>query len=155
MQIKAIAAMSLNRAIGYQGRIPWYLPEDFKWFKKITMGNILLMGRKTFESIGKPRPGRTTYVLTRKEMDIPQVTTIHNLTKINKLLSSSDPRSLFICGGAEIYNQLLPLCEEVYLTLVNKIVEADAFMPPFEHLFSKREQIMETSDFKIFLYSNN
>ena len=84
MQIKAIAAMSLNRAIGYQGRIPWYLPEDFKWFKKITMGNILLMGRKTFESIGKPLPGRTTYVLTRKEMDIPQVTTIHNLTKINK-----------------------------------------------------------------------
>ena len=79
---KAIAAMSENRVIGNTGDIPWHLPEDFKWFKKTTMGGILVMGRKTYESIGRPLPGRDTYVLSRTPREIAGV---HNFTDLERL----------------------------------------------------------------------
>src|ERR1051325_5949025 len=116
-QFRCIAAMSLNRVIGAGNKIPWHLPEDFKWFKKLTTGHILIMGRKTFESIGKPLPNRTTFVLTRSSQPIDGVQVITSLDEIKSRLPENDARELFICGGAQIYEQTLPLCSELYLTL--------------------------------------
>ena len=94
---KAIAAMSLNRVIGDGNRIPWHLPEDFKWFKATTLGHVLVMGRKTFESIGKPLPGRDTIVLTRAEgWTHPGVRTAASLADVVPLIGD---RTAFICGG--------------------------------------------------------
>src|SRR5438093_6669556 len=126
---KAIAAMSLNRVIGDRNTIPWHLPEDFKWFKKMTLGQVIVMGRKTFESIGKPLPGRTTIVLSRSSSQIPGVQTVAELQQIDL---SHETREVFICGGAQLYTQALPLCAELYLTLVKREVAGDAFFPEFE-----------------------
>src|ERR1017187_1561993 len=109
-QFKAIAAMSLNRAIGADNKIPWHLPEDFKWFKQLTMGHILVMGRKTFESIGRPLPGRETIVLSRSQFIHPGVRVISGLGQIDP---STEPREVFICGGAQIYGLALPLCSDL------------------------------------------
>jgi dihydrofolate reductase len=149
---KAIAAMSLNRVIGAGNRIPWHLPEDFKWFKKTTTGHVIVMGRKTYESIGKPLPNRTTIVLTRSSAPIPGVQTISDLRQ----LEPSDPalagHQIFICGGAQLYEQALPLCSDLYLTLVQRIVPGDTFFPPFEHHFLLINQVLERPEFKILHY---
>src|SRR5215472_12379619 len=96
---KAIAAMSLNRVIGRGNAIPWHLPEDFKWFKKMTTGNVVVMGRKTFQSIGKPLPNRTTIVLTRSTTAIPGVMTAAGLDAIGLSDPALAGREIFICGG--------------------------------------------------------
>jgi len=150
MALKAIAAMSLNRVIGSGGRIPWHIPDDFKWFKQITMGHMLVMGRKTFESIGRPLPGRETVVLSRSEFSHPGVRTIRDLQEVG---FPNESRTLFICGGAQIYEQYLPLCSELYLTLVKRMVEGDTFFPQFEDRFSPAETIRETPEFSIFRYT--
>lgn len=147
--LKAIAAMSLNRVIGNAGKIPWHLPEDFKWFKQTTMGHILLMGRKTLESIGKPLPGRETIVLSQSGFVYPGVRTIAHL---NELGLENDSRTIFICGGAQIYQQYLPLCSELYLTLVKRSVDGDAFFPPFEDKFALAEEIFDGPEFAIRRY---
>ena len=148
--LKAIAAMSLNRVIGQGNRIPWHLPEDFKWFKKMTTGNIVVMGRKTFESIGKPLPNRTTIVLSRSGFSYPGIQTIHDLSELHP---ERETRDIFICGGAQIYAQALPRCSDLYLTLVKRTVEGDAFFPPFENLFAPVEEIMNTADFTVTHYA--
>jgi dihydrofolate reductase len=149
LTLKAIAAMSLNRVIGRGNKIPWHLPEDFAWFKKTTMGHILVMGRKTFESIGKPLPGRETIVLSRGGFNFPGV---HAVKDLNEIDWPSENRTAFICGGAQIYEQYLPLCSELYLTLVKRVVEGDAFFPRFEDLFSFSEQIHDGAEFSISRY---
>jgi dihydrofolate reductase len=148
---KAIAAMSLNRVIGQGHKIPWHLPEDFKWFKKMTTGQIIVMGRKTFESIGKPLPDRTTLILSRSQFQFPGVTTIADLTQI-KL--ATEAREVFICGGAQIYAQTLHLCSDLYLTLVKRTVEGDAFFPVFEDRFVIADEVCDCADFKITHYRN-
>src|SRR5512143_3515051 len=96
---KAIAAMSLNRVIGAGNKIPWRLPEDFKWFKKMTTGQVVVMGRKTFESIGKPLPNRTTIVLTRSPSRFPGALTAPALTELDLSHPEVAGREIFICGG--------------------------------------------------------
>lgn len=147
MNFKAIAAMSENRVIGQGNKIPWHLPEDFKWFKQMTTGHVIVMGRKTFQSIGKPLPNRETIILSRAGFQHPGVRTIASLDEL--ALSATDTRQIFICGGAEIYRQTLPLCTDLYLTTVKRVVEGDAFFPPFEHLFKPAEIISDTPDFTI------
>src|SRR5271163_2775509 len=115
---KAIAAMSLNRVIGAGNKIPWNLPEDFQWFKKMTSGHVIVMGRKTFESIGRPLPNRLTLVLTRSTQPIPGVQTISELGLIDRTSPALAGKEIFICGGAQVYEQALPLCEDLYLTVV-------------------------------------
>ena len=149
---KAIAAMSENRVIGAGGKIPWHLPEDFKWFKKMTTGQIIVMGRKTFESIGKPLPNRTTIVLSRTNFQHPGVQMISDLNEIERVVPDLAGQEVFICGGAQIYEQALPLCSDLYLTLVKRIVEGDAFFPPFENQFELAEEILDCADFKILHY---
>jgi len=148
---KAIAAMSLNRVIGAGNKIPWHLPEDFKWFKQTTIGHIIVMGRKTFESIGKPLPNRETIVLSRSQFQFPGVKTIRSLDELKSLAGD---RQIFICGGAQIYAQALPLCSDLYLTLVKRKVEGDAFFPPFEERFELVEEIRDAPEFKVLHYHN-
>jgi dihydrofolate reductase len=148
---KAIAAMSLNRVIGNGNKIPWHLPEDFKWFKQMTIGNVIVMGRKTFESIGKPLPNRETIVLSRSAFSVPNVRTISKIEDLNGLV---DGREIFICGGAQIYEQTLPLCSDLYLTLVQREVSGDAFFPKFEDQFELAEELRDFPEFKILHYRN-
>jgi len=148
-QFKAIAAMSENRVIGNGNKIPWHLPEDFKWFKKMTTGQIIVMGRKTFESIGKPLPNRTTIVLSRTNFQYPGVQTISDLGQLDM---KNETREVFICGGAQIYEQTLSLCSDLYLTLVKRKVEGEAFFPLFENRFELAEEIFDCAEFKILHY---
>ncbi len=148
---KAIAAMSENRVIGDGSRIPWHLPEDFKFFKQTTMGHVLVMGRKTFESIGRPLPGRETIVLSRTGFAHPGVRTVDGL---DKLEFPQDGREMFICGGSDIYRQALPLCSDLYLTHVKRHVRGDAMFPAFEEAFEPVETVVDTTDFRIVHYRN-
>ena len=143
--------MALNRVIGNGNRIPWHLPEDFKWFKKMTTGQVIVMGRKTYESIGRPLPNRTTVVLTRSGFSAPGVQVIRGLEEIDP---NQEARDIFICGGAQVYEQALPLCSDLYLTLVKREVEGDAFFPPFEDRFRVEAEMMDNLDFKIIHYRN-
>jgi dihydrofolate reductase len=149
---KAIAAMSHNRVIGAGNRIPWHLPEDFKWFKKMTTGHVIVMGRKTFESIGKPLPNRTTIVLSRSPLKIPGVRIVEDLKQLDALEAEFARREIFICGGAQIYEQALPLCSDLYLTLVKRNVNGDTFFPAFEDTFALAEEVLEGPEFKILHY---
>ncbi len=143
---KAIAAMSENRVIGNAGEIPWHLPEDFKWFKATTMGGILVMGRKTYESIGRPLPGRDTYVLSRQAREIRGV---HSFTDLSVLDHLDTDKTIWIAGGGEIYKQMLPKCSELYLSRVHREVEGDAFFPEFEDQFRLDAVVQENDDFTV------
>ena len=151
---KAIAAMSENRVIGVGNKIPWHLPEDFKWFKKMTMGNVVVMGRKTFESIGKPLPGRETIVLSRSGFAHPGVRTVSSLEAIDPSDPTLAGKDVFICGGSEIYAQALLRCSDLFITLVKRRVEGDAFFPPFENQFKLAEELADNAEFKILHYRN-
>ncbi|EEF59900.1 dihydrofolate reductase [Pedosphaera parvula] len=148
---KAIAAMSQNRVIGQGNKIPWHLPEDFKWFKKMTTGQVVVMGRKTFESIGRPLPNRETIVLSRGPFQHPGVRTIFDLSEISL---ADESREIFICGGAQIYEQTLPMCSDLYLTVLKRTVEGDAFFPTFENAFVKAEEILDCPEFTILHFRN-
>jgi len=183
---KAIAAMSLNRVIGAGNQIPWHLPEDFKWFKQATIGNVVVMGRKTFESLGKPLPNRKNLILTRHPQSLikkhPQIfgqfhewrggqhlkrayqfhfsklgekveTEIFIFKTLAKLDPDEFPNDIFICGGSQIYEQALPLCSDLYLTVVKREIEGgDAFFPPFEDKFDLVATLRDEPDFKILHY---
>lgn len=149
----AIAAMSLNRVIGRAGRIPWHLPADFRWFKQVTLGGTLVMGRTTFQSIGRPLPGRTTVVLSRSGFQHPDVTCVPSLDALEAL---ELPQPVFICGGAEVYRQTLPACARLYLTLVQReIPDGDTFFPPFEQDFELVGELLRTPDFVVLDYRNH
>jgi dihydrofolate reductase len=141
----AIAAMSENGVIGDRGKLPWHLPEDFRWFKHKTMGGTLIMGRKTFESIGKPLPGRRTIVVTRTTPALTGVEVCADL----RSLSGAPEEVWWVCGGAEIYRQLLPQCTVLYLTLVKRDVTGDAFFPEFKGAFRMDQVIHETEAFRV------
>ena len=144
--------MSLNRVIGAGNKIPWHLPEDFKWFKKTTTGHVLIMGRKTFESIGRPLPNRTTIVLTRSPVVFSGAQTAADLSQINPAAPEFAGRELFICGGAQVYQAALPLCSDLFLTLVKRNVEGDTIFQPFEDMLELTEELLDNSDFKILRY---
>ena len=149
--MKAIAAMSLNRVIGNAGQIPWHIPEDFQWFKKMTTGHVVLMGRKTYESLGRPLPNRTNVVLTRQGK-IDGVITVHDLADISE--SRYAPREIFVMGGAEIYAQLLPRCRELYLSVVQREVAGDTFFPPFEDRWELIDVPLRHPEFEVRHYRN-
>ena len=143
--------MSENRAIGQHGSIPWHLPEDFRWFKQATMGGVLVMGRKTFESIGRPLPGRDTVILSRSGFTAPGTQTVRDLPELERL-AANDPRTVWIAGGSEIYALLLGRCSRLFLTRVKRTVEGDAFFPAFEADFAERETVLDRPDFSVLRY---
>jgi dihydrofolate reductase len=121
--------------------IPWHLPEDLKWFKQVTAGHVLVMGRKTFESVGRPLPDRETIVLSRSAFLHPGVELVSCL---DDLQSQAGNRQIFIAGGAQVYTQALPLCSELWLTVVKREVTGDAFFTPFEDQFELLAELRET-----------
>jgi len=140
--------MARNRVIGQGNRIPWHLPADFQWFKRTTLGGILVMGRRTWDSIGRPLPGRETIVLSRSPLVIPGARVLPDIEAL-RLATSADDRQVWICGGAEIYRQLLPDCSDLYLSLVDAEPEGDAFFPPFESLFSPVGEVLRQPGFTV------
>ena len=143
---RAIAAMAENRVIGNQNTIPWHLPEDFKWFKKTTMGQTLLMGRKTFDSIGRPLPGRQTIILSRNQLSIPDTVTVNTIESIETVATSD---TIWVAGGSEIYQLMLPKCTDLYLTRVHKKPEGDTFFPEFENDFELFSVLEKNTAFSI------
>ena len=123
--------MAKNRTIGVNNTLPWRCPEDLKHFKVLTMGHHMIMGRKTFDSIGKPLPGRTTVVVTRdKGLMIDGCLIAHSLQDAIKLCAGDT--ETFIVGGADIYSQSLPLAHTLYITEIQQDVEGDAHFPEFD-----------------------
>ena len=152
--MKAIAAMARNRVIGKDGTIPWHLPEDFRWFKEATMGGALVMGRKTFDSIGRPLPGRLNLVVTRGGIitDSLDVMPVRDLDAFRP--EDYAPREVWVAGGAEIYAQLLPRCDELYLSLLDRDAEGDTFFPVFEDDFEFAETVLQKPGFEVRRYIN-
>lgn len=134
--ISLIAAMARNRVIGAGGKMPWHLPEDLKSFKKITNGHPVIMGRKTFDSIGKPLPGRTNFVVTRDQsLRLDGCRVASSLDEALARAGAVDvPGHEEVCviGGGEIYRQALPSADRLYLTVIDRDFEGDAFFPDFD-----------------------
>lgn len=127
MRISLIVAASRNGVIGTGGKLPWHLPADLKRFKELTMGHPILMGRKTFQSIGKPLPGRTNIVITRQPgFQACGAVVAHSLEEALRLCEKE--AEAFVIGGAEIYKQALPLADRIYLTRINQDFDGDTFL---------------------------
>ncbi len=123
--------MAKNRVIGANGAIPWHLPEELKRFKVLTMGHHLIMGRKTWESIGRLLPGRETVIVTRQPgYKVPGAKIAHSLDEA--VAACGEDREIFLIGGAELYAQALPRAGRIYLTTVDATVDGDTFMPEFD-----------------------
>lgn len=148
MKISLVVAMARNRVIGRNNELPWYLPEDLKYFKSVTMGKPIIMGRKTWASIGRPLPGRTNIVVTSRTDWRPEgVLVAHSLADAVQLSQQIAQRDgveeAMVVGGGEIYRQALPLANRIYLTEVGAEVEGDAYFPVVD-LLSWREVKRQT-----------
>lgn len=190
--MKAVVAMARNRVIGNGGQIPWHLPEDFKWFKELTTGGIVLMGRKTFASLPKPLPNRTNVVFTRGPKQLAKYPPFQEkcgsvpvvgfwslrlkrlgfqlgferiaarevwlVRSISRFLAAVDKyqpkREIFVIGGSQIYERMLPRCTDLYLSLVYRDPEGDAFFPRFEDRFELAGVLRQTPDFEVRHYTN-
>ncbi len=131
--LSLIVAASVNNAIGKSNQMLWHLPEDFKFFKNATWGLPIIMGRKTFESIGKALPGRTNIVITSNAaLQIAEVHTVTSIDEAIKLAESTNAKEIFITGGGEIYKQTMPIADKIYITRVNTHIVGDAFFPEID-----------------------
>ena len=145
MIVTIIAAMSRNRVIGAAGRIPWHLPEDLRRFRELTTGHPVIMGRKTFEAIGRPLPGRENIVLSRRRGYAPAgCRPAATLAEALRLAEPAD--EVFIGGGSDVYRQALPLARRIYLTIVDLEVPGDALFPeiPADFRETAREELAGT-----------
>lgn len=126
--ISIIVAVAKNGVIGCHNRLIWHISEDLKRFKALTIGHPIIMGRKTFESIGRPLPGRTNIVVSRNtELKIDGVSVVGSIQEAIDMLPQED--EIFIIGGGQIYEQALPLTSKIYLTLVDQTPDGDTFFP--------------------------
>lgn len=155
--IALIAAYAKNRAIGKGGTLPWKLKNELRHFRDVTAGNIVIMGRKTFESIGKPLAGRTTIVLSKSniaaEKRLPDAKlygarSIHEALFFAETLAAkrNPPADIFFAGGAAVYAQILPLCSALYITEIDAYVDGDAFFPEFDETRFEKKIIKKVSD---------
>ena len=138
-KISLIAAIGkTTRAIGKNNQLLWKIPEDLQRFKKLTSGHPIIMGRKTFESIGRPLPNRTNIVVTRnKNFTANGCIIVNSLESALEKAGETNREEIFIIGGAEIYNRALPLADKLYLTIVESDAEGDAFFPEYQKDFNK------------------
>lgn len=128
MQIAIIAALANQRVIGYQNRLPWHLPADLKHFKALTLGKPVVMGRKTFESIGKPLPGRTNIVVSRNpDYKLEGCLTADSFMQALTLAEAVE--EVMVIGGTEMFRQALPMAQTLYLTFIHADIEGDVFFP--------------------------
>ncbi len=130
-RISLIAALATNRVIGIENRLPWKLSDDLRHFKALTLGHHILMGRKTYESIGRPLPGRTTVIITRTTLSAPDGCLVAH--SIQDAITACDgDEEIFFVGGADLYRQALPLADRLYLTEIQADVKGDAWFPEFD-----------------------
>ena len=129
MIISLIAAMDKNRLIGSDNGLPWHLPADFKHFKEVTMGKPVVMGRKTFESIGKPLPGRQNIIISRSGYQAEGVVVVDSIDAALEAVSAAD--EVMVIGGANFYEQMISRADKMYLTFVDAECKGDAWFPEF------------------------
>ncbi len=148
MIISIIAAMDINRLIGNNNQLPWYLPADFAHFKAVTMGKPIIMGRKTYESIGKPLPGRANIVLSRNpDVSFEGVECVNSVADALALVP--DAEEVMVIGGSTIYEMLLPQVNRLYFTYVEAEFNGDAWFPAFdEQQWQETESVIRQSDEK-------
>lgn len=150
--ISIIAAMSRNHVIGKDSKLPWYIPEDLKRFKTLTSGHVVLMGRKTYDSIGRPLPNRINVVITRnKDFSPTNILVSHSLDDALAIAKQKEENGeIFIIGGGQIYEQAMSVTDKLYLTIVDEEVEGDTFFPDYSE-FNKviSEQDIESNGKKI------
>lgn len=158
-KIAAIVAMDEGRVIGKAGALPWHLPEDLAHFKRLTSGHIVVMGRKTWESLPtkfRPLPGRTNIIVSRSPQDLKIPDGVHACSSvadaIAKAASLAEPSQIiWVIGGAQIYKESLPLCDELYVTAVHGYHVGDAHLPEFESGFAQVDEEMgEACTFKMY-----
>ena len=131
MTISLIVAMAKNRVIGANNRIPWHLPDELKMFKRLTMGHHVVMGRKTYESIGRLLPGRATIIVTRQRAyTVAGAQVVHSLQEAIRAAAGDD--EVFVIGGAELFREALPVANRIHLTIVDAEPEGDTWMPEFD-----------------------
>lgn len=128
MIVSMISAMAKNGVIGKDNQMPWHLPADFAWFRRCTMGKPIIMGRKTFESIGRPLPGRLNIVITRQELTIDGAEVVSSIDEAISLAAAKH-EEVMIIGGGSIYESCLSLANRLYLTLVDENIEGDTCFP--------------------------
>jgi dihydrofolate reductase len=133
-RLSLLVAMATNRIIGQNNKLPWHLSADLKHFKSLTMGHIIIMGRKTYESIGKSLPGRINIVVTHQHQfvapDAIVVNSIDNALKVSKEMSSIS--EVFVIGGEQLYRQTLPICQRIYITEIQRDFVGDTVFPSFD-----------------------
>lgn len=137
MKLAMIVAIARNGVIGVDNQLPWHLPEDLKYFKRVTTGKPIIMGRKTFDSIGRPLPGRANIVITRNaEWGAEGVIAVTSLEQAlqqgKRVAAAEDADEVMVIGGEQIYRMALPLADRLYLTRVDAFVEGDAFFPELD-----------------------
>ena len=149
-----VVAMSADRAIGLNGTMPWRLSEDLKLFKRLTLGHPILMGRKTWDSLGRPLPGRQNIVLTKDpQFTAPGAEVIHDIEGLHRLeLQSHD---IMVIGGAQIYQLMLPHMQGIYVSEVAGEWEADTYFPEFKDQFLLREELEQFDGFVSTLYKRH
>jgi len=148
MNLTGIVAMTPERVIGKDGQLPWHIPDDLKFFKKHTSGHPILMGRKTFDSIGKPLPKRENIVLTNDPAwHRDGVETIHHPRdlKDHPLID----QQIFVIGGAQIYSLLMPIMTDIIITHIKASYEGDTYFPEYKEDFPKSDLIWEQEEFTI------
>jgi len=150
--VSLIAAMDLNRGIGFENGIPWRLSADLRRFRDLTMGHQIIIGRKTFESIGRALPGRQTIIVTRNDryqrLD-ENSSVVHSIEEAIDLARARGETEVFVCGGAEIYTRALDLADRLYLTFVEARIEADTFFPEWnDDAWCEKESLHLAADDK-------
>ena len=142
-----IVAVSQNNVIGIQNKLPWNIPEDLKFFREKTRGRTVIMGRKTFESLGSPLPQRLNIVISRSQIFAGVIMAVNIDEAIEKAQKEKNPYEIFIIGGGEIYKQSLNKVQKIYLTRINKKYEGDAFYPEVpEDQFNLVEKVEHKGD---------
>lgn len=135
MILSVIVAMAHNRVIGLNNQMPWHLPADLAWFKKNTLNKPVIMGRKTFESIGRPLPNRHNIVISRQiesiDNKISNVSWVKSIDEAISLAQKQQPDEVFIIGGGNIYKQVLPLIDRLYLTHIDAELQGDTYFPDY------------------------
>ena len=133
MIISIIVAMDNNRGIGLNNRLPWRLPDDLKHFKALTMGHHMIMGRKTYESIGQALPGRTTIVISRNpDFSAPDCQIAQSLDEALAMAERAEEEEVFVVGGSQVFEDALPRADQIYLTQVHVSLPADVHFPEFD-----------------------
>jgi dihydrofolate reductase len=131
LKVSLIVAMAKNRVIGANNRIPWHLPNELRLFKSLTMGHHIVMGRRTYESIGRLLPGRTTVIVTRqRDYAVPGAIVVHSVEEALDACKGDD--ECFVIGGADLFRETLPFADRLYLTIVDAEPAGDTFMPEFD-----------------------